>query len=111
MLHGLIWFQCLGNGNHRTSTLFLQAFAAFVGVQFPHDGEAPGAEKRFLENLTSYTDRSKTLLDRQGEWGYGTREMEQRHTGLTMQWVEEMLGNQSLDRTTIGAQRLMTFSS
>lgn len=111
VLHRLIWSQCLGNGNHRTSTLFLQAFAAYAGIRFPYDADAPGGEKRFLEQLTRYTDRSKRLLDRQGEWGYGPHEMEKRHAGLTLQWVEEMSGPQSLDRTTIGAQRLMTFSS
>ncbi|HEX9817081.1 MAG TPA: hypothetical protein VGB18_08880, partial [Candidatus Thermoplasmatota archaeon] len=43
VLHHLVWRQCLGNANHRTSALFVQNFLADVGIVFPHYADEPDA--------------------------------------------------------------------
>lgn len=109
-LHRVIWSQCLGNGNHRTTVLFLQAFLDSFGVRLPHTvDDPPGSD--FRSRLNRFTEVSHEYLDRQNEWGYGPREFETRHREHCRRWLDEMLGPQSALVATIGPQRLMTFLS
>lgn len=110
LAHELIWRQCLGNANHRTTFLFVQAFLVDVGVEFPHYASSSD-DTRYRNELSAFTDRSKDSLDRQNEWGYGPKEFERRHRGHTAQLMDSLLGPQSFDWAMIGAQRLMVFIS
>lgn len=111
VLHLLVWRQCLGNGNHRTTFLFVQNFLSHLGVRFPHYSADPNAEMRLRSDISRYTERSKDYLERQNEFGYGPKEFENRHRGMARQMLDELIGPQSFDWTTVGPQRLSDFIS
>ena len=108
VLHELVWGQCLGNGNHRTSVLFLRTFVGFVGIEFPSPGErAP----LFARSLDQWIGRSQALIRRRGEPGFAQARLEPKHREVTKGWVTEELADQSAALAMIGAQRLMDFIS
>lgn len=112
VVHRLVYGQCLGNGNHRTTILFLQGFLDHVGFSFPHDGDRPEGAGRFEESINSWTSRSQTLIRRRGEWGFGQARLEPEHIRITREWVvQNAPSDQSEVLATIGPQRLMIFIS
>lgn len=111
LVHRLVWFQCLGNANHRTAILFIQVFLTRSGIAFPTFADEADAERRFREAVNRFSDGSHRLLDRQSEFGFNPARLEKEHRTQTRIWLAEMLGNQSRVETMVGPQRLMTFIS
>lgn len=110
-VHRLSWSQCLGNGNHRTTTLFVADFLDSFGLAFPPDTGSPHAEARFERSLNQWIGRSQALIRRRGEPGYAQARLEPRHREITGEWVEEILRSQSEALAMTGPQRLMNFIS
>lgn len=111
MIHQLAWGQCLGNGNHRTTVLFVSDFLDANLVRFPsYLGESDG-DGRFEKELNRWIDRSQALVRRRGEFGYAQARLEPRHREITLEMVTEMAGAQSEALTMMGPQRLMNFIS
>lgn len=111
MLHRLVWAQCLGNANHRTSVLFVRTFLEREGVPFPAYESEAGSQERFLGSLNEWIQRSQPLIRRRGEPGYAQARLEPEHRTITTRWLEENLGPQSEPLAMIGAQRLIAFFS
>lgn len=110
-IHALVWGQCLGNGNHRTTILFMRTFLESVGVEFPSYAAGPDASGRFEASMNAWTNRSQTLIRRRGQPGFAQARLEPKHREITSEWVAEMVGNQSEVLTMTGPQRLMDFIS
>lgn len=85
-LHLLVWGQCLGNGNHRTSVLFLRNFLRDAGVRYPQYDEASDALARFEKSMNQWTGRSQALIRRRGEPGFAQARLEPRHREITREW-------------------------
>lgn len=111
ILHTLVWAQCLGNANHRTTIMFLQGLMAALYVPFPWYAEEPGSAERFKTAVESFSDASHRLLDRQSEFGYSRQQLKERHKELAVKWVERQFGDQSRVETMIEPQRSMAFFS
>lgn len=111
VLHRLVWSQCLGNANHRTTILFLQAFLDSATLSLPSYAEEPNSDSRFRAAVNHFSDASHRILDRQSEFGYGPRQLERQHQDLTRRWITQQMGDQSRVAMTTGPQRLMTFCS
>lgn len=111
MLHRLVWAQCLGNANHPPTILFLQGFMDQEGVAFPSLGDEVDAQEHFHNDVNRFSDVSHRILDRQSEFGFGPRQLEDQHREWSRRWLEELLGTQSRVVATVDAQRLMTFCS
>jgi hypothetical protein len=111
LLHRIVWAQCLGNANHRTAILFVQAFLDSAGLRLPYYADEPNAPARFHGSVDRFTDLSHRLLDRQSEFGFGPEQLETQHRDWSRRWVAEELGNQSRVAMTMGPQRLRTFLS
>ncbi len=86
VLHRLVWSQCLGNANHRTAILFLEAFLDAAGFKFPHYADETGAPDRFRVQVERYSEWSHRRLDRQSEFGYNPRQLEEEHRRFSVAW-------------------------
>ncbi|HEX9816483.1 MAG TPA: hypothetical protein VGB18_05845 [Candidatus Thermoplasmatota archaeon] len=106
LMNVLVWGQCLGNGNHRTSTLFVRTFLEWAGVEFP----SPTIQN-FSVELDVWINRSQALIRRRGEPGFAQARLAPKHQEITEKWVNEMLAGQSAALTMVGSQRLMDFIS
>ena len=106
-LHRLAWGQWLGNGNHRTTLLFLGEFLSSSGIRFPPYGEEPGAEARFERDLNQWIHRSQALIRRRGEPGFAQARLEPARRKMSREGVLELLGPQSEALMMVGPQRLM----
>ncbi len=111
LLHSLVWSQCLGNANHRTTLLFLEGILTSLGIVFPHYADEDDSDTRFKAAIESYSDSSHRLLDRQSEFGYNPVQLKQRHHELSEKWMNRQIGDQSRVETMIDPQRLMAFFS
>lgn len=106
LVNTLVWSQCLGNGNHRTTVLFVRTFLEWAGVEFPASKVA-----NFEKELHIWVNRSQALIRRRGEPGYAQARLAPRHREITGQWVDEMLPDQSGALMIMGPQRLIDFIS
>lgn len=111
LVNELVWPQCLGNGNHRTTILFVRTFLDSASVQFPVYAAAPDADQRFEASLNAWINRSQALIRRRGEPGFAQARLAPKHREITLAWTAAELGNQSEALTIIGPQRLMDFIS
>ncbi|MCA1819547.1 MAG: hypothetical protein LC620_05780 [Halobacteriales archaeon] len=111
ILHSLVWAQCLGNANHRTTMLFLQAFLARFGIALPSYAQEPDAAHRFQKDLDDWMTRSHAILDQRGKHAAGQARLAPAHQETASAWLQKMLGTQSIALMTMGPQRLMTFIS
>jgi hypothetical protein len=108
LLHTLVWSQCLGNANHRTTVLFLQSTLHLQGISLPHYSNEVGASDRWGVAVNNFSDLSHRILDAQGEWGYGREQLRTQHRALCAEWLTANLGDdQSLVATTIEPQRFI----
>lgn len=110
-INALVWGQCLGNGNHRTTILFMRTFLESTGVPFPHYSADRDATGRFEKSMNGWTNRSQALIRRRGEPEFAQARLAPKHKEITLEWVAEMLGLQSEVLTMVGPQRLMDFIS
>lgn len=107
----LLWKQCLGNGNHRTTILFMRTFPESCAVAFPYYASEPDAQVRFEASMDSWTKRSQASIRRRGEPGFAQTRPAPRHKEITEEWVAQALGAQSDVLMMVGPQRLMDFIS
>lgn len=110
-INTLAWSRCLGNGNHRTTILFVRTFLESVGVQFPSYASEPDAPARFEKSMNAWTSRSQALIRRRGEPGFAQARLPHKHREITVEWVTEVVGDQSEALTMVGPHRLMDFIS
>ncbi len=124
LLSGLIVCHALPNANHRTSFFFMDLFFVANDILFPHyrrrrdsqrkyrlDGERYIRDSKYILNLKKDQERyanryrqGKRIMYLRGggqrtiraeDLGLSRKQYIKRHRGLTRNWLEEMLGDQS----------------
>lgn len=114
-VHHSVWNQCLGNGNHRTVTLFVGGWLRSAGLRFPHDQGAEGNEKRLLGSMDEWIGKSKRLME-PGDVAFDVgggppHENEPKHLEETGRFLTRTIGDQSDALRMMGPSSLKSFLS
>ncbi len=108
LVHVPTWEQCLGDGNHRTTTLFVGALLDAEGIEIPFDGD----EERMATDLSNWVDWSKKWIGRRGTFDWPKNSAAHNHRKTTKAWLQATVGDDYTSRlTTIGPNRLRNFLS
>lgn len=108
-VHHSVWNQCLGNGNHRTTLLFVGGWLGSEGIRLAED------EERFRTISNEWIDESKRLMEPSHaafDVGGGPPEKsEPIHHESVSRWLDGVLGSQSRSLTMMGPSSLKSFLS
>lgn len=108
VVHEVIWSQCFGDGNHRTSVAVIQAVLLADGVPFPAT-----SKDQFLASTSQFIDRSHAYADlnRLPYTPAQRNRFKEKQRALVAEWLSENAPTQVGSLAMIGSHSLRTFSS